>query len=370
MKNALLSLLSMVIFLGLTPFGVMAQTEPTANDISDATATQPAFETVEVKAKVTEIISDEIIDGERQMRFVAESDGETYTINTADSLIGGLRYNIKRGDKVFLQVIKSDDGISQVYLADVYRLPALVWILIIFCLTTIIVGLGRGFTSLLGLLATMLVLFGFVFPMIISGHDPVLITVIGSIVILGVNMHLSHGFNRRTFTAYGSTVLGLIMVVIFSELFVHWADLSGYASEEAALLFLKSEQITLPTGLLLAGIILGAVGVLDDITITQTEVVQEIHDVDPKLKRPELFVRAMRVGRHHIASTVNTLVLAYAGVALPLLLLFLITPDINMWHFLNQELIAEEIVRTLSGTMALVLTVPLATWFATLRQKS
>lgn len=121
----------------------------------------------------------------------------------------------------------------------------------------------------------------------------------------------------------------------------------------------------MPAGLLLAGIILGAVGVLDDIAITQTETVAELHEANPKLSSSELFKRGMQVGRHHIASVVNTLVLTYAGVALPIFLLFALREDMGFMRLLNEEMIAEELVRTLAGTAALILLVPISTWFAT-----
>ncbi|MFC1787959.1 YibE/F family protein, partial [Patescibacteria group bacterium] len=213
------------------------------------------------------------------------------------------------------------------------------------------------------------VLFGFVFPQILNGLDPVLATVIGSIVILLVNMHLSHGINKKTFVAFLSTFVGLILVYVFAKFFVALTQLSGQASDEAALLFQTTDQIALPAGLLLATIILGATGVLDDITITQSETVGELIDTNPAMDRKEIYQRAMRIGRHHIASVVNTLVLAYAGVAMPLFLLFMLREDIGILRFINEEVVAEEIVRTIAGTLALVLLVPLSTWFAVMAQK-
>lgn len=332
----------------------------------------PQFESEEVTVRITEIVSDSEIDGIRQMLFKAKSDsGEEFTINTQDSLTEGLRYNIKVGDVVYLQVIRDAQTheATSAFLSDVRRTPSLAWMAVAFCLLIMAVGWLRGFSSLLGLAVTFVVLFFFIFPQIIQGADPVLVTVIGSVVILGVNMHLSHGFNRGTLFAFGSTIVGLVLAYVLAKLFVGAADLSGLASEESILLYYNSQQVIVPGGILLAGIILGAVGVLDDIAVTQSETVAELEKANPDLGRRELFTRAMRVGRHHIASTVNTLVLAYAGVAMPLLLLFMITPEIDTWTFINQEPVAAEIVRTLAGTMALVLTVPVSTLFATFMKK-
>ena len=161
-----------------------------------------------------------------------------------------------------------------------------------------------------------------------------------------------------------SSLVGLGLVVLFTPIFLYVAQISGLASEEAALLFWELNGLQIPSGILAAGIILATVGVLDDIAITQSEVVDELLLADPHVTRRQLFIRAMRVGRHHIASTVNTLVLVYVGTALPIFLLFM-NQSVGLIDFLNTELIAEEIVRTLAGTSALILTIPISTWLAT-----
>jgi uncharacterized membrane protein len=270
---------------------------------------------------------------------------------------------------VYLQVLERGGEVIDVFLVDVVRIGSLIFIILLFSAFVIAVGLNRGVLALFGLFVTMIILFAGVLPAILSGWDPVLATVLGGVLILAVNMHLAHGFNDRTFIAFLATVFGLILALIFSYMFVAIAKLSGFASEDVILLYFQSEYTQVPSGILLAGIILGAVGVLDDIAINQSETISELLDTDPKMTQAELFSKTMRVGRHHIASTVNTLVLAYAGVALPILLLFLMTKDVGMWRFINDELIAEEIVRTMAGTSALVLTVPFATYLSAWYQK-
>lgn len=326
-------------------------------------------DTVEVKGIVTKIISNTGVDQNRQMIFEVSTSMGDFTIDTSKSLVEGMRYNLKPGNKVYLQIITVNGEADQVFFVDVVRVTSLFWLVVLFSIIIIIIGLWRGLSSLVGLAITLAILFGFIVPMILNGSDAVSITIVGSILILAVNMHLSHGFNKGTFLAFGSTVAGLVLVVIFAKLFVYITNLSGLASEDAVLLYLQAGNVIVPKGVLLSAIILGAVGVLDDIAITQGETVVELIEANQNLDRKELFVRSMRVGRHHIASTVNTLVLAYAGVALPLLLLFVGHSEIAGLRFLNQEQVAEEIVRTLAGTMALVLTVPISTWFATFIKK-
>lgn len=331
---------------------------------------QSPVQSESIRGRITEIHSLEEMDGLWQAVFtVVSPEGEEFTIDTNEALVEGLRYRLREGQQVYLEVLRSEEGVQDAFLVDVYRVNSMLWIALLFAGIILAIGRWRGLAALFGLAVTLVILFAFVLPEILSGSDPVLVTVIGSIAILAVNMHLSHGFSRNTLYAFFSTAVGLGIVLVLSKWFVWLTNLSGLSSEESILLYFHSDHIIVPSGILLAGIILGAVGVLDDIAITQSETVQELRRADPELTRKELFKRTMSIGRHHIASTVNTLVLAYAGVALPLFLLFLWTPGIDTIRFINEEPVAEEIVRTLAGTIALVLTVPISTLFATFSQK-
>lgn len=337
------------------------------------TLAQPtvAQSTQEIQAEVMSIPVNETVDGIEHVIFTAQDkQGSVYTVDSADAYINGVRFPVHIGQEVLLQQVDAGNGSPPVvFLIDVIRWPALLWIAGLFACLTLLIGAMRGGLALAGLGITMLMLFGYILPQILGGADPVRVTILGSLVILGVNMHLSHGFNKRTFYGLMSATIGLALVWVSATLFVWLARLSGSASEHASLLFLTVDTITSPGGLLLAGIILGAVGVLDDIVVTQTETVEALKRTDPSLTQMQLFSRAMHIGRHHIASVVNTLVLAYAGVAMPLFLLFLLREDMHLLRFLNEELIAEEIIRTLAGTMALILLVPISTWMATLLYK-
>lgn len=321
-------------------------------------------ESRDTQATVTRILDDKVVDGNRQMRFEAQdAGGASYEVDTSSSYTEGLRYDVRPGDRVLLVLLPNEGGGYDAQLADVIRTRGLLMIVALFALLTVAVGLMRGFTSLVGLAVTIGILFGLVLPRILSGGDPVLTTALGGAGILAVNMHLSHGFSRRTFVAFLSTVLSLGLAVVFARLFTAWGRLSGMGSEEAAFLSWQMGAGWDAHGILLAGMILGAVGVLDDIAVTQTEAVAEIAQANPSLSPRELYVRAMRVGRHHIASTVNTLVLAYAGASLPLLLLFL-NSSVSYSLFANTEVVAEQVVQTLAGTAALVLSVPISTFLA------
>ena len=338
-------------------------------DAFESSSDLPDVLSKEIRANVTEILAETDEGGVRHMVFVATAGEDTFTVDTSQSYLEGLRYPVRVGDDVYLQLIYTDGVLQQAFLVDVVRTPMLLLFVLVFSIVILAIGRLRGLAALFGLALTLAILFGFIVPQILAGRDPVIVTVMASIVILAVNMHLSHGFHKQTFFAFFGTTIGLGLVWMFSTLFVTLARLSGMASEESVLLQYHAADVASPSGILLAAIILGAVGVLDDIAITQSETVAELRAANPALTNKELFQAAMRVGRHHIASTVNTLVLAYAGVALPLLLLVVDTQGVEVGRFLNEEPVSEEIVRTLAGTLGLVLTVPIATWLATYAKK-
>lgn len=296
---------------------------------------------------------------------VLGNDGTAYHVDTGESASTGLHYDLDSGDRVTLEIVTNPDGTETAYFNDAIRTRGLLLITVLFALVTVGIGLTRGLRALVGLAVTLAILFGVILPSVLAGYDAVLVTVAGSLVILAANMHLTHGWRRETFTAFASTAVGLLLAWAFGAWFVSLSFLSGLSSEESAILYIEQMNAAVDmSGILLAGILLGAVGALDDIAIAQGEVVAELRDANPKLGRKELFVRAMRVGRHHIASITNTLVLAYAGAALPTFLLFFALKSVSIGDFLNTEAVAEEVVRTLAGTAALVLTVPISTWFA------
>ncbi|PJC37219.1 YibE/F family protein [Candidatus Peregrinibacteria bacterium CG_4_9_14_0_2_um_filter_53_11] len=283
----------------------------------------------------------------------------------------GKSYSITEEQKVAVgdPIIVNDffDGESNFYsLYDRDRLGSLFITFALFF--ALVVGLTRmrGIFSMTGLLVSIGVLVGYIIPHILAGDNPLVISLIGSLAITGVSLFLAHGFNKRTALALGSTLITLGLAAGLSLLFVDLANLSGAGAEEAFLLQLANTRELNLKGLLLGGIIIGTLGVLDDVTTAQTAAVYELKRANKNLGFRELYTRSLRIGREHIASLVNTLVLAYAGAALPLLLLFQLDPTTPFWVTLNSELIAEEVVRTLVGSSALVLGVPISSFLAAL----
>jgi uncharacterized membrane protein len=205
-----------------------------------------------------------------------------------------------------------------------------------------------------------------VIPRIVQGGDPLVTSLVGCGLIACLSLYLAHGVKRRTSVALLATLMTLLIAIVLATLFVHIASLFGMGSEESLYLQMGQLQSVNLRGLLLGGMLLGALGVLDDITTAQCAVVDEVSKANPSLTPQQLRSAGASVGREHIASLINTLALAYAGASLPLLLLLDVNSDFPLWMTLNSEFLAEEIVRTLVGSMALLMAVPISTWLASI----
>ncbi len=269
----------------------------------------------------------------------------------------------KRGDEVILTKTKNVEGEEVFYIRDFVRRNSLFWLFLIFVVLVILIARLRGVGSILGMGVSFTVIFLFLLPQINRGKDPIVVAILSSIVIIPVTFYFSHGLNRKTTVAILGTLLTLVLTGILASFFVGATRLTGYASEEAGFLQAQMDGGVNIRGLLLAGIIVGLLGILDDITVAQAAVVEQIKRANVSLKGAELFWRAMEVGKDHIASMVNTLVLVYAGAALPLLLLFVNNPN-PFSEVINYEIVAEEIVRTLVASIGLVAAVPITTFLA------
>jgi uncharacterized membrane protein len=225
-------------------------------------------------------------------------------------------------------------------------------------------GRWKGLRSLIALGISMIMIIGYVIPHILGGEDPVKVSLIGSVILLAVTLYLTYGWNLKTHASVLSIMLSLLLTGALSLLFVSLTRLTGYGDESAMYLMQASSIQIDPRGLLLGGMIIGALGVLDDLVTSQSAAVVEIHDANPSLGFQRTFQKAMRVGQDHVAATVNTLVLAYTGASLPLLLIFTLGNG-NYGFFVNSEFLAEEIVRTLVGSLGLIAAVPISTLIAT-----
>ncbi|GGQ11959.1 YibE/F family protein [Streptomyces roseolilacinus] len=252
----------------------------------------------------------------------------------------------------------------QYSVTDVDRKFPLLLLSVVFALAVVAVGRLRGMMALIALGTSFVFLTFFILPAILQGSNPLVVAVVGSSAIMLIALYLSHGLSARTSVAVLGTLISLLIIGLLGSLFIGWARLSGNTDDYTGLIHGLYPAIDM-SGLLLAGVIIGSLGVLDDVTVTQTSAVWELHQADPTMGPRALYRAGIRIGRDHIASVVNTLVLAYAGAALPLLLLFSIAQS-SVGTVANSELVAQEIVRTLVGSIGLVASVPVTTGLAAL----
>jgi len=267
------------------------------------------------------------------------------------------------GDSVVISKTPSTVEDDQYYLNDFVRRPALLLLFGLFVALVLAVARWNGVSAIIGLATSFLIIFSFILPNIEAGYDPILVAIGGSLFIILISFYLTHGFSSKTTVAVIGTFLALIATGVLAHIFSQLTRLTGFATEEVAFLQAIKGSDFSAQGLMMAGIIIGTLGVLDDITISQSSIVKELIRANPKLGKAQLFSRAMNVGKDHIASLVNTLVLVYTGAALPLLLLFM-DSQYKLMQIINFEVVAEEIVRTLVGSIGLVLAVPITTIIA------
>jgi uncharacterized membrane protein len=267
---------------------------------------------------------------------------------------------LKVGDTVYL--IKATQGNQIDYtVAEHYRIDKMWWLLVFFLILVIVIGRWKGFGSILGLIFSFFVIIKLMLPQILAGQNPLWICLWGAILIAVVSIYIAHGFNLRISLAVISTIATIALALAMDYAVIHWLQLFGDGTEEAVYAqFSQSGGIINLRGLLLGGIIIGVLGVLDDITTAQAAVVDEIYKANPRLTFKQLYQGGLSVGKEHIASLINTLVLAYVGASFPLILLFHYYQQ-PLSYILNSELVAEEIARALIGSTALILAVPLTT---------
>lgn len=281
---------------------------------------------------------------------------------TFESTEGPGVVTLTRGDRIVLGFSPDSPEGLEYYFADYQRTGSLFVLTVIFAVLVVVLGRIKGVAALAGMAVTLLILVKFVLPAILQGEDPLLVATVGAATIMFIALYVAHGVNVRTTIAILGTLAALALTGLLALIFVEVTRLTGFSSEEAIFLQISADQVNLK-GLVLAGVIIGSLGVLDDVTITQASAVWEIHLANPSYKARQLYRSAVRIGRDHIASTVNTLLLAYAGASLPLLILFNLSGS-KLSDVINAEIVAEEVVRTLVGSIGLVASVPITTALA------
>jgi uncharacterized membrane protein len=273
--------------------------------------------------------------------------------------------HFRPGDQILVTIGTDQNNNLLANYADVLRVRPILILLGVVVAALLVVARWKGLRSLLALAFSFVVVIGYIIPHILRGEDPVRVSIIGSMILLVVTLYLTYGWNLKTHSAVIAILAVLAFTGFLAWAFIQVAFLTGNGSEEALYLVqVPGIQVNL-RGLLLGGMIIGALGVLDDLVITQASAVFELHSANSSLGLRELYRKGLRIGQDHVASTVNTLVMAYTGVALPLLLLFTVERG-NYSQLINLASVAEEIVRTLVGSLGLIAAVPISTLVATL----
>ena len=267
------------------------------------------------------------------------------------------------GTEVYLTPIpEALPGENQYALVDIDRTKPILLLTVITALAVVLLAGWKGVSAIVGLVASLMLLGVFVLPALVEGAPPVAVAAVGAGAIAIVSMGFAHGLRVLTGVALIGTLIALLLTTLLGWVFTELMNFTGVASDDAAYLGAVADEIDLE-GLLLAGLVIGAMGVLDDVTVTQASTVWEVHGADQRLDLWQLVAAGMRVGKDHVAAVVNTLVLAYVGASLPLFLLITMS-DAPIWQSLSNEAIATEIVRSLVGALGIIAAVPITTSLA------
>ncbi len=272
----------------------------------------------------------------------------------------------REGDVVFISVEKGEDGEYIVYIYDFVREKGLFWLFVLFIVVVVLVGGKTGWRSILALAISFFLIMKVLAPLILSGYNPIIVGPVVAFLILINLVYITEGINIKSHISIISIFSALLATFFLSWIFVRLTRLSGTSTDEVIYLVSENIQAINFQGLLLAAIIIGALGVLDDIAVGQVESVEQLIISNPQQSQKKLFTAAMSIGRAHLGAIINTLFLAYVGAALPLILLFNIKnePFLSFSQVINHEDIATEIVRILVGVIGLCLAMPIATFLA------
>ena len=291
-------------------------------------------------------------------------DQEMVSDNLDYDVISNSQYQV--GDRVLVNYSPSLDGVDTFYVVDFVRQNYLYWLMVLFAIIVVLIGRWKGLRALVVLGLTFFIILKFIIPQILAGHNPLLISIIGSIFILVLAIYITEGFKRNSTISIAAILISLIITGLLSVWFTDLTRLTGFANEDVMFLVGLTKNAINIQGLFLAGVIIGSLGVLDDVVIAQVTLVEELKKANPRLSRSKTYQQAMVVGVSHLSSMVNTLFLAYAGVSLPLFMLFTLksTALLGFGQIINNEMIATEIVRTMTGSIGLIMAVPIATLLA------
>ena len=294
-----------------------------------------------------------------------ENIGETFEIEYGTRQIRNDMIMMKAGDRILVNVSTAPDGQRSAHFIDFYRRNSLILLFFIFTAVSVLISGWKGIRSLIGIILSLAIIILIILPGIQEGRDPLSVSIFGAFFFVAFSLYIVYGWNVKTHTAVLGSFIALVITGVLAFIFVNNARLTGYGDENMFYISQLTQNTLNVRSLLLAGILIGTLGVLDDLVISQSSAVFELYKNNPNLTFSKLFKSAMNIGQDHIAATVNTLVLAYAGASLPMLLLFSFR-NVDYGLAINLEYIAEEIVRTMVGSLGLFAAVPITTALAAL----
>ncbi|MEW9123353.1 MAG: YibE/F family protein [Thermotaleaceae bacterium] len=286
-------------------------------------------------------------------------------------LSGNYVYDIpvKAGDKVVVVIEELDDGSVDVFISDYMRQNYILYLYLFFILLLLIVGKAKGLKSVISLTITILAVLKILLPAILSGLNPVIITICISIAVTIITIFIIAGVNTKSIAAIIGTSTGVIVAGLIAYYIGSKVKLTGLSNEEAVMLMYLPQQVNFDfKGLLFSGIIMGALGAVMDVGMSIASSVEEIHKVNSNLSRKELFNAGMNVGRDVMGTMTNTLILAYTGSSIPLLLIFM-AYETSVIKIMNLDIIATEVIRALSGSTGLILAIPITAMVSSLLLK-
>jgi uncharacterized membrane protein len=364
-KNSLISFVVSLCLLTVALPTASCQAQDSVSSVSSS-----------AKAKVIKIIDQRTITRDSGQTAVqqhlalevlsGELQGQTIEINSIGSLDVVSANSYQVGDKVYLNYSQDANGVTTFYITDFDRTWILFLIAGLFCLIALLIGGAKGLKSILSLIFSFAVIMKILIPAVNHGYNPLLVGIGVSFLMLLAIIYITEGWNRKAHLAVIAIFCGLFATSLLSIAFASWAKLTGMAQEDITYILSSAKQAINFHDLLLASFIIGTLGVLDDLVISQIETAQQIRNANPDLSSGQIFRMTMKVGRSHMGSMTNTLFLAYAGASFPLLMLININnPPFLTWvQAINNEEIATEIIRTFVGVIGLFLTVPISTWLA------
>lgn len=355
--------LFLAVIICLFPTALLAQNSPKEADTETFEA--KIIEVIEEKETAREDGSKSFQQNIKLKGLTGQWKDKEFTFEGIDEVDVVTAPRYEKGDKVVVSASQDFEGNYQFYITDYVRRLPLYVLAVLFAVVIVVIGKWKGLRAIIGLIFSFVVILKFIVPRIMSGSSPLLVSIAGAVAILLFVIYVTQGFNKKSHSAVASIIVSLILTGLLSALFTAVAKLTGMCEESMYLLGVAGGELNFE-GLLLAGILLGTLGVLDDMVVAQISAVEQIKIANPDLSHLEVYKRAMKIGVDHISSMTNTLFLAYAGASLPLLILFSINepPFLTFSQVINHEIIATEVIRTLVGTIGLALSVPIATLIA------